>query len=56
MILRALAEWPIQMERSFLIGDRDTDLEAARRVNLPGYKFDGGDLHKLTEAILAMRQ
>jgi D-glycero-D-manno-heptose 1,7-bisphosphate phosphatase len=56
MILRALAEWPIQMERSFLIGDRDTDLEAARRANLPGYRFDGGDLHKLTEAILAMRQ
>jgi D-glycero-D-manno-heptose 1,7-bisphosphate phosphatase len=56
MILRALAEWPIQRQGSFLIGDRDSDLQAALRANLPGYKFDSGNLCELTETILAARQ
>jgi D-glycero-D-manno-heptose 1,7-bisphosphate phosphatase len=53
MILRAFREWPIERERSFLIGDRDSDLEAAQRADLPGYKFDGSDLRMLTATVLA---
>ncbi|WP_407049802.1 HAD-IIIA family hydrolase [Methyloraptor flagellatus] len=36
MILRALADWPIRTEGSFLIGDRSSDLEAAAGAGLPG--------------------
>src|SRR5262245_10412685 len=41
MIMRALREWPIDRAGSFLVGDRSSDLEAARRAGIPGYLFDG---------------
>ena len=44
MILRAIAEHRIDQTRSFLIGDQPSDLEAARRGGIPGFRFDGGDL------------
>ncbi|MET0272422.1 MAG: HAD family hydrolase [Phenylobacterium sp.] len=44
MILRALAEWPIDRERSVLVGDKPSDLEAALRAGIRGVLFDGGDL------------
>jgi D,D-heptose 1,7-bisphosphate phosphatase len=52
MILRAFNEWPIDRAVSFLIGDRDTDIEAARRAGIPGYLFDGDDLRITTERAL----
>jgi histidinol-phosphate phosphatase family protein len=53
MILRALREWPVDVTRSFLIGDRETDILAARRANLPGYLFAGGDLRATVQQALA---
>lgn len=44
MILRAIADHRIDQTRSFLIGDQPSDLEAARRGGIPGFRFDGGDL------------
>jgi D-glycero-D-manno-heptose 1,7-bisphosphate phosphatase len=52
MILRAFNEWPIDRAGSFLIGDRDTDIAAARRAGIPGYLFDGDDLRITTERAL----
>jgi D-glycero-D-manno-heptose 1,7-bisphosphate phosphatase len=52
MILRALREWPVERAGSFLIGDRHSDLEAARRAGIPGYLFDGDDLRATTEKAL----
>lgn len=44
MILHALSDWPIVKERSFLIGDKDWDIEAATRAGIPGYLFDKANL------------
>jgi D-glycero-D-manno-heptose 1,7-bisphosphate phosphatase len=44
MILRALAEWPIDRARSILVGDKDSDMEAAQRAGVRSLHFQGGDL------------
>jgi len=45
MLLRAFADWPIDRARSFLVGDKHNDLEAARRAGIPGLLFEGGNLN-----------
>jgi D-glycero-D-manno-heptose 1,7-bisphosphate phosphatase len=52
MILRALADFAIPPERAFLVGDQPSDIEAARRANVRGYLFEGGDLNALIESVL----
>jgi D-glycero-D-manno-heptose 1,7-bisphosphate phosphatase len=44
MILQALAAWPIDRAASVLVGDRASDLEAARRAGVRGLLFPGGNL------------
>lgn len=53
MLLRAMAEWPVVKERSFLVGDKDTDVEAAERAGVAGHLFWGGDLARFIREILA---
>ncbi len=40
MLEQAAREWPIDIGRSFLIGDRDADLAAAATFHIRGIKFD----------------
>lgn len=56
MILRALAEWPVDRSRSFVIGDRDSDIEAAQRAGLPGYRFDETNLDATVASILTQQR
>ena len=51
MLLRAMAEWPIDRARSFLIGDSDADLAAARAASVAGYRYTGGSLERLVDSI-----
>lgn len=44
MILRAGDDLDLDLARSILIGDRESDLEAARRAGVEGHLFTGGDL------------
>lgn len=44
MILRAIAEHGIDPAKSFMIGDQPTDMEAARRAGVSGFRFEGGNL------------
>jgi D-glycero-D-manno-heptose 1,7-bisphosphate phosphatase len=40
MLEQAARDWPIDIGRSFLIGDRDADLAAAATFHIRGIKFD----------------
>jgi D-glycero-D-manno-heptose 1,7-bisphosphate phosphatase len=40
MLEQAAQDWPIDLGRSFLIGDRDNDLLAAAAFHVRGIKFD----------------
>ena len=52
MILRAIKDHHIDPARSFLIGDQPSDLEAARRAGVPGFRFEGGDLAHFVKDLL----
>ena len=52
MLLRAMREHAVDREGSFLIGDRESDLEAARRAEVRPVLYPGGDLAQLVSAEL----
>ena len=54
MLLKAMQDFAIDRARSFLIGDKESDLEAARRAGVKGYLFEGGDLDALVRDILGV--
>ena len=53
MILRALADLNVDKSHSFLIGDTDNDIRAARQSGIPGFLFSHGNLAAFTEKCLA---
>jgi D-glycero-D-manno-heptose 1,7-bisphosphate phosphatase len=52
MILDLMQHWPVITKGSFVIGDRDSDIEAATAAHLPGFLFAGGDLDAFVSDIL----
>jgi D-glycero-D-manno-heptose 1,7-bisphosphate phosphatase len=53
MIRDLAACWPIDLGRSLLIGDRDSDVAAAAAAGIPGHRFAGGDLDALVASLLS---
>ena len=41
MILDLIQAWPLDLERSFLVGDKETDMEAARRAGVTRLPLSG---------------
>jgi D-glycero-D-manno-heptose 1,7-bisphosphate phosphatase len=52
MIHDLAAAWPVDLSRSVLIGDRESDLAAAEAAGVRGSLYSGGDLEALVEAFL----
>lgn len=50
MLLRAMADWPIDPGRSLLIGDRPSDIEAATRAGIEAVLFTTGNLADVVAA------
>jgi D-glycero-D-manno-heptose 1,7-bisphosphate phosphatase len=53
MLIRAMTDFPVIKERSFLIGDKPADLEAAKAAGVRGFLFTGGNLSAFAEWALA---
>jgi D-glycero-D-manno-heptose 1,7-bisphosphate phosphatase len=53
MIHDLMAHWPVRHEGSFVIGDRASDIEAAKAAGLPGFLFEGGDLDAFVAGVMA---
>ena len=56
MILQAMREYPVNRDRSFLIGDKQSDLQAAVNAGISGYLFSGGNLLTRVEDALRAKQ
>ncbi len=52
MIRKLQSEWPTNPAQSLLIGDRQTDLEAAAAAGIPGHLFAGGNLLELVRKLV----
>jgi D-glycero-D-manno-heptose 1,7-bisphosphate phosphatase len=55
MILDLMRAWPIDVPRSFLIGNKPSDLQAAKAASIDGYLFDDDDLSQFAADILRAR-
>jgi D-glycero-D-manno-heptose 1,7-bisphosphate phosphatase len=53
MIHDLMKHWPVRQQGSFVIGDRDSDIEAGRAAGLPGFLFAGGDLDAFVTEVMA---
>lgn len=52
MLLRALADFPTELSGSFMIGDRESDVTAARAAGIKPYLFTGGNLDAFVANVL----
>lgn len=53
MLLQAMADFPVNREQSFLIGDKQTDMDAAKAAGVGAFLFRGGNIAQFAEWALA---
>lgn len=53
MLLDLMLHWPVDKDRSFMVGDSDSDMVAAARAGVTGIKVDRQtDLHELARRLV----
>ncbi len=55
MLIDLMEKWPVELSGSFLIGDKDSDLRAAKFLGIDGHLFEGGNLAAFVEQVLSRR-
>lgn len=53
MLIQAMTDFPVMKERSFMIGDKPADMEAAKAAGVESFLFSGGNLATFAEWALA---
>ena len=52
MLRDLMTAWPVRHDGSFVIGDKPTDIEAAKMCGFPGFLFKGGNLAAFVTEVL----
>jgi D-glycero-D-manno-heptose 1,7-bisphosphate phosphatase len=52
MLRDLMTAWPVRALGSFVIGDKPSDIEAAKATGLPGFLFTGGNLAAFVADVL----
>ena len=53
MLLDLMSKWPVDPARSFLVGDKQSDLDAAVAAGIDGHLFTSGSLSQFVSPLLA---
>ena len=52
MLVDLMRHWPVDPSASFLVGDRETDVAAAKAAGIAGHLFQGGRLDDFLDTLL----
>lgn len=52
MLLDLMRVWPVERGRSFFIGDKDIDMQAASAAGVAGHLFAGGNLDDFVQTLV----
>lgn len=56
MLLDLMQHWPVEKAGSFMVGDKQTDMEAALAAGIPGHLYESGDLDAFIAPLLLRRE